>query len=106
MSLPSKGLRKIEVKGVDYCWLAKGDDGYINLFIENSEQSGQLLSTAFSYHPGKTPFAPNPEGKAQFVVTPSIVRKVIEHGLANGWTPNERKPVMDLGSLEQELGLI
>jgi hypothetical protein len=88
MAIPKKGLRKIVVNGQHYQWIAKGNDGYIDLIICDSTRKGQLLRTSFHYYHTLMPkeWGYHIVPGSQFVITPSVVEEVIVYGLAQGWT--------------------
>jgi hypothetical protein len=102
MALPKKGLRKITVDNVEYAWSATGNDGYVHLTVAPLDKEGQLLSTWFDYHP---PVAgdyysfeePSLIQKEQhFIITPGIVRQVIDYALQKGWNPQVKGPLFHL----------
>src|SRR5262245_42406897 len=90
MTLTKKQRRKIVVAGKTYFWQASGNDGSIDLCVTGEIKNGQKLLTGFDYRyqPSETAF-----GKIydiQFVITPYIVRQVIEYALSVGWKPFEK----------------
>ncbi|MCC3456464.1 MULTISPECIES: hypothetical protein [unclassified Microcoleus] len=77
MALPQKKSRSITINEEKYRWLISRDDyGGIGLFIELYQNPAQKLTTAFSYD--------------YQVVTPVLVREVILHALAQGYTPHKK----------------
>lgn len=89
----------------EYFWVASGNDGYIDLRAMAIE-GGQLLACTFGYHHRETPRSDGHTSlKQQFVVTPYIVRQVIEYGLTHDWKPLECGPEMSLGSLDDKIDL-
>ena len=107
MAFSKKKKRKITVDGQEYFWSATGDDGWINLYVMVNIQGGQKLWCQFDYHQDKTP---HDDGGGftlsnQFVITPYIVRQVIEYGLKNGWTPLEKGAEIRLGYLDDKIDL-
>ncbi len=101
MALPRKGLRKITVEDQDYHWIASGNDGWIDLFVESRDKGGRLLSAKFEYH-----HAEGDKGlQQQFVVTPGIVSQVILHGKSQGWNPEEKGKPFDLGQMDDKIEL-
>lgn len=76
MGLARKGTSRIQVEGRDYRWVVSGNDGFLDLIIEQSEGKGQRLAVQFSYSIGD--------------ITPGLVAQVIREGLRSGWTPEER----------------
>jgi hypothetical protein len=103
MALPKKGIRKINVNGQDYSWIASGNDGFIYLIICSSSGHGQKLLTQFEYHSFKSPT--DNCLKQQLVITPSIVKQVIEYGLKQGWTPEKRGGELSLGFLHNKINI-
>lgn len=82
MGIAKRGARKIVVEGESYLWVVSPDDEPgLGIVIERDNSHGQRLA-AWVEH-GKT-------------VTPALVRKVILHALARGWTPSERKREMTI----------
>jgi hypothetical protein len=96
MALPKKGLRKITVDNVRYAWSATGNDDYIGLIVISLDKEGQVLSTGFSYHTtvtdGYYSFEKQMPDSQLFIVTPGIVRQVIEYALLKGWKPLVKGP--------------
>jgi hypothetical protein len=91
MTLSKKQRRKIVVEGKTYFWQATGNDGWIDLCVTGEVKGGQKLLTRFDYQ--YSPVAPPSPGEIyadQFVVTPYIVRQVIEFALGAGWKPFEK----------------
>jgi hypothetical protein len=102
MSLPKKGLRKITVDNFCYAWSATGNDDFISLSVVPFDKEGQLLSTAFGYHAKAVGETYTSDGhktihtKQQLVITPYIVRQVIEYALQKGWNPQKKGPQLRL----------
>jgi hypothetical protein len=96
MALPKKGLRKITVDNVRYAWSATDNDEYIGLTVISLDKEGQVLSTGFSYHTGVTDgyysFEEQTSDRQPFIITPGIVRQVIEYALLKGWKPLVKGP--------------
>lgn len=96
MALPKKGLREITVNNVRYAWSATGNDEYIGLTVISLDKEGQLLSTGFNYHTevagGYYFFEGQISDRPPFIITPGIVRQVIEYALLKGWKPLVRGP--------------
>lgn len=89
MSLPKKGSRIISVGGFNYRWMASGNDGWIDLYIEAEGLKGQSLKVKFDYHHNEIKKSDGVSLKQQFVITPDIVRQTIELGIKEGWKPQE-----------------
>jgi len=85
MALPKKGIRKINVKGHYYSWIASGNDDFIQLIICSSSGQGQKLLTQFDYHHSFKSATDNCL-RQQLSITPNIVRKVIDYGLKQVWS--------------------
>jgi hypothetical protein len=95
MALPRKGLRKITVDNVRYAWSATGNDDYIGLIVISLDKEGQVLSTGFDYNTGVTGYYSFSEqilDRQPFIITPGIVRQVIEYALLKGWKPLVKGP--------------
>lgn len=91
MTLPQKKTRIIEVDGQEYRWLISKRRATIELSIEAAEHSGQLMQVSFEPH---NSYKRDTEHQWQRVkqgvsITPKLVRQIIQHGLANGWQPDE-----------------
>ena len=91
MTLPRKKSRLIEVDSKKYRWLISKRSGTINLSIEVAEHSGQLLQICFEPHDSYKRGTDNQweRVKQGVSVTPKLVNQIIQHGLVNGWHPNE-----------------
>jgi hypothetical protein len=98
MALPKKNSRKINIDGIQYSWIASGNDDYIELVICSSTGDGQKLLAQFDYHPI---YIDKEETilEQQFIITPIVVRQVIEYGLTSGWSPEKRGVELRLGYL-------
>jgi len=111
MALPKKGLRKITVGDFRYAWSATGNDGWISLSVAPLDNQGQLVTTAFGYHSAVTGISEGPNGnkithtKQQLIITPHIVRQVIEYALKDGWNPAKPGPQLNLRNVEAKLDL-
>lgn len=99
MTLPQKKTRIIEVNAKEYRWLISKRKATIELSIEAAQHSGQLMQVSFEPHDS---YKRDLEHKWQRVkqgvsITPKLVRQIIQHGLANGWQPNETgKPLFHI----------
>ncbi len=111
MTLPKKGLRKITVDGFHYAWSAKGNDGGISLTVAPLYNEGQILTTEFDYHSKVVDGGILEDGSKwrtsiqQLIVTPYIVRQVIEYALKNGWNPLEKGPQLNIYPIEDKIDL-
>lgn len=110
--LPKKGFRKITVNGFKYRWKASGDSYWIRLTIGAAEISGQVIYAAFDYH-NEIQKIEDGQVKSkmvqQFVITPGIVRQVIEYTLKEyEWDPTIKGPEIHLGDMDEhvDLGLL
>ena len=99
MSIPRKGSRKITVDGRQYTWIATGNDDVIDLVVCDNDSNGQKLQAQFKYQIDYT----SRPAVYNFVITPAIVRQVILYGLAQGWTPTQRNPHLQLGFLDDKI---
>lgn len=102
MAFPNKKKRRITVDDQMYYWVASGNDGHIDLRVMVDNQGGQALRCCFDYHQ-EDHSPPGSGGHSlvkQFVVTPHIVRQVIELALSRGWTPASGGGCLNLGPLD------
>jgi len=76
MALPKKASRSITINGEKYRWLISRDDYGIGLYVELYENPAQKLTTGFS--------------DDYQAITPVLVREVILHALAQGYTPHKK----------------
>lgn len=109
MAFSKKNKRKITVGDKIYYWAATGNDGWIRLCIMTEVQESPRLNCNFEDH--HFPINSNiGERKItilanQFVITPYIVRQVIEYVLSIGCKPFEKGTDLDLGHIDDEIDL-
>ena len=103
MALPKKGSRTITVGDCNYRWIASGNDGWIDLYIESKDTKGQLLKAKFDYHHKETKMTNGIGLKQQLVVTPDIVRQTIELGINQGWNPTNNGKSLDLHHIDDKI---
>lgn len=104
MALPKKGSRNITVSDVAYRWMASGNDGWIDVYVELKNAKGPLLKAKFDYHTIEITQEDGSKLKQRFAVTPEIVRQTIELGLQEGWEPLNGKPI-DLYHIDDRIEL-
>lgn len=109
MAFTRKKKRRIVVDGHLLYWSATGNDGYINLAIMSAfEKSGKVFAS-FDYHHIQVPFSHNGcQGilnTDQFVITPYIVRQVVQLAIAQGWNPLEKSDNTQLGHVDSLIDL-
>jgi hypothetical protein len=111
MAFPKKGLRKITVNEVKYGYKVTGNDGWIGFSIGLLKENGQLLTGSFSYNSNRvTNFEKNGTISSwslfqRIKITPDTVRQVIEYALKNGWDPQNNKGQLNLGNVDDKVGL-
>ena len=112
MALPKKGLRKITVNDCRYTWSATGNDEVIHLSILSLDKPSRLLTTMFGYHSKVTGNLHDATGKVigysakqQLIITPYIVRQVVQHALDQGWNPKEEGSQLCLPNIEEMIDL-
>lgn len=111
MALPKKGLRKIIVDDFRYGWSATGNDGWISLTVAPLDNEGQILTTSFAYHSKVIEKGETEDGvkwqklKQQLIITPNIVKQVIEYALKNGWNPIEKAPQFRISHMDDKVDL-
>jgi hypothetical protein len=103
MTLPKKGSRIIRVGDFNYRWMVSGNDGWIDLFIESETTNGQLLKAKFNYNQSEVKKTDGVGLKQQFVVTPDIVKQIIELGKKEGWLPNKTAKPFDLHPIDDKI---
>jgi hypothetical protein len=92
VTLARKGSRKLALDEHEYRWAVSGDDGYLVLVIESATNHGQRLEAVFKYHnevPDASGFL-RMAGQLR-VITPEVVRSVIQLALERGWRPLQTK---------------
>jgi len=102
MALPKKGSRTIIVEDYNFRWMASGNDGWIDLYIEAKDTKGQLLKAKFYYHHKETK-TERMGLKQQFVVTPDIVRQTIILGKKEGWNPKKIDKPINLHHIDNKI---
>ena len=104
MAVSKKAARKISVGDVKYRWRATGNDGWISLVVWPHTLAGDKIVCGFGYQQTETPMADIKGGfhlSRQLVVTNRLVRRVLEHALANGYDPRTHsKGQLNLGSAD------
>lgn len=104
--MPRKGSRRVEVAGVGYRWMVRGNIHrykfenpihQITLTCQRDEDRPgrvmQITLTASRYRPAFTGRRAGiwvDETEQLSALTPADVRAVIEHALKHGWDPSER----------------
>jgi hypothetical protein len=109
MAFTKKNKRRIVVDGHLLYWSATGNDGCISLIIMSDfEKSGKLFA-CFGYHQIRVPITINSceytSLTDQFVITPYIVRQVIQLAFLQGWNPQERGNNLYLGQIDERIDL-
>lgn len=98
-----KGSRRIVVQGAEYRWRATGNDGYIVVGIWPANNIGPYIQGNFNYH---ETWVDNGDGsltaaKDQIVITARIVRRIIEHAIAqHHYDPNAKGAELNLKVLD------
>ena len=87
MTLPMKNSRTINVGEESYRWVANGNDHGIDIYVELSENPGQILYGIADYEY---------EDKKQLPVSSSHIKSIIELGLSMGWEPKNNKPTLKI----------
>ncbi|QNR24878.1 hypothetical protein [Croceimicrobium hydrocarbonivorans] len=103
MAIPKPGSRVITVEDQIYRWMASGNDGWIDLYIELDGEKGQRLMVKFDYHHKRIQTNDSVSLQQQFLVTPDIVRQTIDYGKKNGWKPSEKGKPLDLNHIDDKI---
>lgn len=80
--LSKKKARRIVVDDQEYFWVATGQNGYLDLFVERNIPSSPKLTCVFDY--GNE----NVAGAKQVAITPSVARRAIVRARELGWNPD------------------
>ncbi|MEM7244037.1 MAG: hypothetical protein AAF533_01770 [Acidobacteriota bacterium] len=105
MTLPTKGSRRLVHDGTAYRWLLTSRQDLLHLTVELDEEPGQVLRAFFEPH---DQYRRGEDRRWSFhrqgrEVTPSLVSRVVGHGLANGWEPAVRgKPPLEIYTWQVE----
>jgi hypothetical protein len=97
MAMPKKGSRKIQIGNDWFRWKVTGNDGWIDLYVEDAEVPGSLLRGRFDYettykaevcHDGTRSLSM----KQGTVVSSGAVELAVRAALEQGWQPRECQP--------------
>lgn len=105
-----KNKRRLRIGQQVFYWSATGNDGWISLTVMTEVPSSPRLSCMFDYH-HETSEEQRADGsrvvhaRNQFVVTPAVVRKVIDYALARGWKPFEPGSDLNLRRVDDVIDL-
>lgn len=97
MAMTKKGSRKIRVDNDWFRWRVTGNDGWIDLYVEDAEAPGSLLRVRFDYESTYKPEV-GLDGtrslsmKQGTVVSSGPVELAVRAALEQGWQPRERQP--------------
>ena len=100
----SKGSHRIVIQGVEYRWVAQGNDDTISIGIWPANNIGPAIRGRLRYHEtdvgkGKAPTLPQQLG--QIVVTNRIIRRIIEHAISeHQYDPSVKGEELYLGLLD------
>lgn len=99
MSLSKRKSRKIVVDDLEYRWSPSQDSGYMVLTVQHVSGRGMKIETFIS--DGKNIVIENGSYSIEvgsvdkLIITPGLVRKVIQDARLMGWNPLENgKPLM------------
>jgi hypothetical protein len=110
MGLPKKGSRRILINETNYRYIITGNDGYIDLIIEQDDCQGQRLTVSFDYHHEKEQKESELGEKYTSLtqtnqITPVVVKQSIEYGIDNGWTPNQKGKEIRINFIDDKVKL-
>lgn len=109
MAFTRKNKRRIVVDDHLLYWSATGDDGWINLSIMSPFKNSGKVFAAFDYHQIRVPTTINGcehiSLTDQFIITPYIVRQVVQLALSQGWKPLEKSDNLQLGYVDERIDL-
>ena len=109
MAFNKKKKRRITVNGQLFYWSATGGDNGIGLMIMSEVEGSGKVSASFGYHQIET-IVTHGESQytrltTQFVITPYIVRQVIQLALKDSWKPLQKGKDLHLGSIDDKIDL-
>jgi hypothetical protein len=84
----TNGYRGITVKGTRYRWCFRSDAQDSTVTLQGTESGGQQAVAILRDCPD--PWITFPAATRWVLVTPKIVRQMIEQALARGWNPTRR----------------
>ena len=87
MTLPKKNSRIINLGEGSFRWVANGNDHGIDIYVELSENPGQLLYGIADYEY---------KDRKQLPVSSAHIKSLIELGLSMGWEPERNKPTLKI----------
>ena len=101
MALPRKGSRVINIGETEYRYIVSGNDGHIDLIIEQDNIKGQRLIVSFEYHSKQI----NSKWVQRNQTTPNVIKQVIIYSLDNGWKPNQKGKEMRFNNIDDKIKL-
>lgn len=115
MAISKKGKRKITVGEDTFYWVYKFLDDDIRLTVMTNEKSHSNLICDFSYIELNKYFRKLVEGDDKYndlfliisagVLTPYVVRQVIDYGLEKGWSPHKKENDFLVKNIEHQLDI-
>ncbi len=105
MAFNKKKKRKIIVDDKEFFWSATGNDEWIDLYVSSEIKGSPKILCKFEYHhlPVTTSYVDILAN--QFVITPHIVRQVIEYAFSIGWKPFEKGKDLNLLHIDDKINL-
>lgn len=100
------GSRRIVVNNVEYRWRATGDDGCISIGIWPTNNIGPYIGGNVRYHEAWLDCGNGVHRSAgdQIVITNRIIRRIIEHAIAqHGYDPNVKGVELNLKNLDNTI---
>jgi len=101
MALPREGSRIIVIGKSEFRYIVSGNDGHIDLILEQENIKGQRLVVSFEYHSRQI----NSKWVQRNQITPNVVKQVISYGLDNGWEPNKKGKEMRFNYIDDKVKL-
>jgi hypothetical protein len=115
MAISKKGKRTITVGKDVFYWLHKFEEDSLRLIVMTQEKTNSKLICDFSYRNLNIYFRELVKGDdfykdkglwiTEGVLTPWVVRQVIDYGLENGWSPFEKGKEFSVKDIEQKLDI-
>lgn len=109
MAISKKGKRKIIVGKDEFYWISDFQADILRLTIMTEEKTNSRLICDFEYKDFWLYFKEIVEGKdikiTSWLLSPKIVRQVIDYAILNGWKPFEKGKDFVIQDIENKIDL-
>lgn len=109
MTISKKGKRKLTVGKNEFYWISDFQRDILRLTIMTEEKSHSRLICDFEYKNFWLYFKKIVQGEnikiPSWNLSPKIVKKVIDYGIANGWKPFEKGKSVIIKDIESKINI-